>query len=566
MDHLHQFTLRCVLERSATIFADQPALSQLGGEPVTFRELHEHVTHLALWMREAGVGHGDRVAILSESCVNWGIAYFAIASMGAIAVPILPEFHPDAIQHILRHSEAKAVFVSERLFPKIEECGDLDDVLCINMETFRPIEQGTTRDMLRDLKTKGLREFRKLRDKALRLSGNTNVESEPAEDDIAAIIYTSGTTGHSKGVVLTHRNIVWDADAVKSIVQLAPGDRLLSILPLSHTYECTLGLVVPVLNGAHVHYMDKPPTARALLPALAEVRPTVMLSVPLVIEKMFKSSLLPKLTGTWLKRTLYAIPFFRRKLHAIAGRKLLEAFGGELRIFCIGGAGIAPEVERFLREASFPYAIGYGLTETAPLVAGSGPASTRLTSTGFPLHGVEIAIDAPDMVTGEGEIIVRGPNVMREYYKSPQITESAFTPEGWFRTGDLGKFDDDGYLYIKGRLKNVIIGPSGENIYPEEIEAFIHQSPYVLESLVYQMDGKLMARIHLDSTRLDQEVGDMPAVKANARVEAILENIRQEVNSRVSSFARLAKVINQPEPFEKTPTHKIKRYLYVEEA
>lgn len=564
MEELRPYTLRHVLERSADLYADQPALSQLGCEPLTFRDLHDHAQHLAAWLRDKGIGAGDRVGILGENSPNWGIAYFAITGMGAIAVPILPEFHTDAVQHILRHSEAKAVFVSERLFPKIEEGdGALSDMLCINMETFQPIEQGTTRDMLREIKAKGLREFRKLRDRALRLASST--DKAPDEDDVAAIIYTSGTTGHSKGVVLTHRNIVWDADAVKCIVQIMPGDRMLSILPLSHTYECTLGLVLPVLNGAHVHYMDKPPTARALLPAMAQVRPTAMLSVPLVIEKIFKTALLPKFTGSWLMRHLYAIPFVRRKLHAIAGRKLLESFGGALRIFCIGGAGIAPDVERFLREAGFPYAIGYGLTETSPLVAGSGPDTTRLTSTGYPLKGVEIDIDAPDPATGEGEIIVRGPNVMREYYKAPQITEAAFTPEGWFRTGDLGKFDDDGFLYIKGRLKNVVIGPSGENIYPEEIEAIIHQSPYVLESLVYQQDGRLVARIHLDATRLDEEFGTLTALKQREKVDALLETLRVETNAKVSTFARLAKVIEQTEPFEKTPTHKIKRYLYVEQ-
>lgn len=560
---LQTLTLRRVLERSAELFADQPALSQIGGTPITFRELLEHATTVSALLAEKGVARGDRVAILSESMPNWGIAYFAITAMGAVAVPILPEFHADAVHHIIRHSESKVVFVSERLFPKLED-GQFDTPPeLIQIENFHPVQQGATRDKLRNLKERGLREFRRLRDKAMRFTHLA--AEEPGEDDVAAIIYTSGTTGHSKGVVLTHRNIVWDADTVKTIVQLVPGDRMLSILPLSHTYECTLGLVLPVLNGAHVHYMDKPPTARALLPALAQVRPTAMLSVPLVIEKIFKSAVLPKFTDTWLKRRLYALPFVRRKLHAMAGKKLLQTFGGALRIFCIGGAAIAPDVERFLREAGFPYAIGYGLTETSPLVAGCGPADTRLTATGWPLTGVEVRIDAPDQATGEGEILVRGPNVMREYAKAPEITASVFTEDGWFRTGDLGKFDRDGYLYIKGRLKNVIVGPSGENIYPEEVEAVIQQSPYVMESLVFQLDGRLAARIHLDYARLDEAFGGLPATKARDKVEALLEELRNDVNTKVSTFARLHKVIEQTEPFEKTPTHKIKRYLYVEQ-
>ncbi|MFV0423169.1 AMP-binding protein [Oleidesulfovibrio sp.] len=563
MQSLEALTLRHVLNRSAQMYADQPAFSAVGGDPITFHELKEQVETLSGLLIEQGIGPGDRVALLAENSPNWGIAYFAITTMGAVAVPILPEFHPDAVHHIIRHSESKVVFVSEKLFSKVED-GQFDETpIFLLMETFRPVELGMSRDIVREVKAAGLREFRKLKEKALRLA-----QMEPAEvkeDDVASLIYTSGTTGHSKGVVLLHRNIVFDADAVKSIVQIAPGDRLLSILPLSHTYECTLGLVLPVLNGAHVHYMDKPPTARALIPAMAAVRPTCMLSVPLVIEKIFKSAILPKLTGSAFKRLLYGFAPVRKKLNAIAGKKLLETFGGELRIFCIGGASLAPDVELFLREAKFPYAIGYGLTETSPLVAGTGPANTRMQSTGWPLDGVEVRIDEPDPVTGEGEIIVRGPNVMREYYKAPEITKSALSDDGWFRTGDLGKFDKDGYLYIKGRLKNVIVGPSGENIYPEEVEAVIQQSPYVLESLVYRHEGKLTARIHLDYARLDEEFGSLPASKMTQKTTALLEELRTTTNQQVASFARVQKVFEQTEPFEKTPTHKIKRYLYVEQ-
>ncbi|MFI3272224.1 MAG: AMP-binding protein [Pseudomonadota bacterium] len=575
MQDLSLYTLRHIVERASRLFKDAPAYSAVGGTPLTFGEVCEHVTKLSLWLEEEGIGRGDRVAILSESCVHWGIVYFAITSMGAVAVPILPDFHPDAIQHILRHSEAKAIFVSEKLYSKLEECKDIEDILGVSMESFMPIEYGTTRAKVRDLKAMGLREFRKLREKAVRMKASALGQNEehngldigapyePQEEDTAVIIYTSGTTGHSKGVMLSHKNIVWDAHAVRALIQLHVGDRMLSILPLAHTYECTLGLILPMINGVHVHYLEKPPTARALLPAFAAVRPTAMLSVPLVIEKMYKTSLLPKLTGSWLKKKLYAVPMVRRKLNAIAGRKLLEIFGGELKIFCIGGAGLAPDVEQFLREAKFPYAIGYGLTETAPLIAGSGPEATRFTSTGYTMPDTKIRIVDADPKTGNGEIVVKGPSVMQGYYKAPQVSKEAFTLDGWFRTGDLGRFDKDGYLYIKGRLKNVIIGPSGENIYPEEIEALIHQSPYVLESLVLQVDGKLVARIHLDSTRMDEEFGNLTAAEAAAQTKALLETLRLEVNSKVSAFAKISKVVNQQEPFEKTPTHKIKRFLYV---
>lgn len=558
MENLESMTLRSVLERSIRKFAKEPALSQVDGDILTFSEFGEAVQSLSEQLRELGIGTGDKVAILSENTPNWGIAYFAITTMGAIAVPILPEFHPDAIHHILRHSESKAAFISEKLFSKVEDSRLDPEPQFLLMETFYPVELETDKDRLKELKAAGRREFRKLRGKAKQL-----MERDIAESDVAVIIYTSGTTGHSKGVVLTHKNIVFNAFAVKTIVEVGPGDRMLSILPLAHTYECTLGLVLPILNGVHVSYLDKPPTARALLPAMAKIKPTAMLAVPLVIEKIFKTAILPKLTGSRVKRALYNIPTIRRILHTIAGKSLLEKFGGELRIFCIGGAAIAPEVERFLHEAKFPYAIGYGLTETSPLASGDNPQKTRLYATGRPLAGVQVRILDED-ASGEGEILVKGPNVMREYYKAPEITQAAFTEEGWFRTGDLGRFDADGYLSIRGRLKNVIVGPSGENIYPEEIETFIHQSSWVLESIVFQQESKLVARIHIDYSKVDEEFGNLAAAKMKTKVDALLEEIRQDVNSKVSSFSKLRKVIEQTEPFEKTPTHKIKRYLYVD--
>ncbi|UZP66180.1 AMP-binding protein [Desulfovibrio mangrovi] len=587
MQSLEKQTLQAVLDRSAAKFANEPAVSYVGGEVITYVEFAETVASLSRMLGEYGVVHGDKVAILSESCPHWSMAYFAITCMGAVAVPILPDFHPDAIHHILRHSESRIVFVSEKLYPKLED-GQFDEQpQCILMETFSLVGLDAGKDKLKEIKKTGLREFRKWKDKALRMAErfSERVNSklgdeagagvpeksleerryEAKPDDVAAIIYTSGTTGHSKGVVLTHSNIVSNAvSVVETIIKVGPGDRLLSILPLSHTYECTLGMLLPLAHGAHIYYMDKPPTARALLPALSQVRPTIMLSVPLVIEKIFKTAILPKLTGTWLKRNLYRIPAVRKKLNAIAGKKLLTTFGGCLRMFCIGGAALAPDVELFLREAGFPYGLGYGLTETSPLCAGDAPGKAKLYSIGKPLHGVEIRIMDKDPATGEGEIAVKGPNVMREYYKAPEITKATFTADGWFLTGDLGKLDADGHLTIKGRLKNVIVGPSGENIYPEEIEGVIMQSPWVLECIVYQMDGKLVARVHIDYAKADEEFGSLPAAKMQAKVSEVLEALRQEVNGKVSAFSKLQKVIEQTEPFEKTPTHKIKRYLYVD--
>ena len=559
MDHLPAMTLRHVLEETAAKYPDAPALSWVEGEPVTYGELHESVKALSGWLFEQGIRFGDSVVILAENCPHWGMAYFSITSMGAVAVPILTEFHNEAIQYIIRHSDAKAIFVSEKMFSKIEDAHFGDHLLFINLETFQIIEHGATRDRLREIKSAGAREFRRIKEQAMRHGQQS--PQVPGEEDVAVIIYTSGTMGYSKGVMLTHKNIVFDARAVEAFIDLAPGDKLLSILPLPHTFECTLGLILPVLNGASVYYLDKPPTARALLPALEKVQPTAMLMVPLVIEKIFRNAVLPRLTGSFFTRFLYGIPAIRKLMHRKACAQLFKTFGGKLRILAIGGAPLAPVVEEFLHEGGFPYVIGYGLTECSPLVSGSTVSGTRLYSSGYPIAGVLARIDVPDE-RGEGEILIKGPNVMREYYKSPQDTMEVITGDGWLHTGDLGGIDKDGYIYIKGRCKNLILGPSGENIYPEEVEATINQFDYVAESLVIQHDDKLVARIHLEADKVDR---DFPGLSHEARREKELElvdKICKGANGKVHKFIRIARVVLQPEPFEKTPTQKIKRYLY----
>lgn len=558
-----RFTLGSILKHSASRFPDHTALTTVDGTPLRYAEFAERVLHLSRFLHNLGVIPGDRVALLSENMPAWGVAYFAITSMGAIAVPILPDFHPNEIRHILRHAEAKAVFVSRRLYPVLEEEEFVHLATMILIEEFSIIPPRTPRDRIHELIDEGSRGFARLKEAALRLAGK--IPPEPREEDLATIIYTSGTTGHSKGVMLTHRNLVADAVATMQIVDMGPDDRMLSILPLSHAYECTLGLIAPVMVGASVHYLDKPPSAGVLLPAMAKVQPTIILSVPLVIEKIYKARIHPQLHGNPLVRGLTRVPFVRKRLHRIAGRKLLASFGGKLRIFTIGGAPLAPEVEMFLREARFPYAIGYGLTETSPLVAGTGTEKTRYRSTGPPLPGTRIKIDAPDPATGEGEILIKGPTVMKGYYKDPVRTAAAITPDGWFRSGDLGVFDGDGYLYIKGRLKNMILGPSGKNIYPEEIESTINEFDLVLESLVFLQENQLTARVHLNYEELDKLFSRVQLTESQIRekVKSLLEDLRRQVNSRLAVFARVQKLIEQQEPFEKTPTQKIKRHLYV---
>jgi len=380
--------------------------------------------------------------------------------------------------------------------------------------------------------------------------------TKPQEDDLATLIYTSGTTGNSKGVMLSHKNLVTNALSAHKHVKIHRDDVWLSILPLAHTFECTVGLTVPLLHGSSVYYVDKVPTPSVLMKAFKVVRPTMMVSVPLIIEKIYKNKVLPTFTKSFIMKTLYKIGFIRKILNKIAGKKLLESFGGRLRFFGIGGAGISKYVEQFLIEAEFPYIVGYGLTETAPLLAGSVLGDKiRPHSTGIAMAGVELKIRNKDPKTGNGEIIAKSPSVMMGYYKDEEQTAEVME-DGWFLTGDLGYIDEDGYLFINGRSKNVLIGQGGENIYPEQIEATINQQNGVLDSLVMHKNEQLIAKVHLDYELLDED--------AKEDVEKLLEDMRKDVNTQVSSFSKILKFVEQKEEFVKTPTKKIKRYLYTE--
>jgi long-chain acyl-CoA synthetase len=563
-DKRQSLTLQNMIEERCQRFSHRTALSFTDEQPISYTDLKKQIDHLSSFLKNQGVTHGDRVAILGENSPQWGIAYFAIVTMGAIAVPILPDFHASEIQHIIRHSDSRVIFISERFYHKIEDLDFIKFNCIILLDDFSIINPDTSKATLRQLIAEGSKELRKVKNIVLSLT--KLIQSEVKEDDIASIIYTSGTTGHSKGVVLTHKNIVWNAIASANVPGINEDDRMLSVLPLAHVYECTLGLILPILCGASVHYIKKPPTATVLLPALEMVKPTAMLTVPLIIEKIYKTRIVPEIKKRTLVRLVYKFPVIRKRVHKLAGKKLKETFGGKLRFFGIGGAALSSEVERFLREAEFPYAIGYGLTETSPLVAGTNADNTRFRSTGPIVPGLQVRIDHPDPQTGVGEIIVRGPSIMKGYYRDPAQTSEVLTADGWFRTGDLGNFDKDGFLYIKGRLKNVIIGPNGENIYPEAIESVINRLDIVLESLVYQDEGQLVARIYLDYEKLDVEFSkhNLTESEVHERIEQIIKNIKQQVNEQVSSFSRISRVIEQTEPFEKTPTQKIKRYLYTD--
>jgi long-chain acyl-CoA synthetase len=520
---------------------------------MSYNQLNEKVKATVQLLQKSGISKGDKVVLLSENMPNWAVAYFSVTYFNAVIVPILPDFHPSDVHHIIRHSEAKAVFVSDKFLPTIEDANDLNIQLVINLEKLEIIEEISNQSYISQLKQK--------------ISKSSIKITEPKEDDLAAIIYTSGTTGHSKGVMLSHKNLVTNALSSFSKITIHKSDIFLSILPLAHTLECTVGLIVPILHGSSVHYIDKVPTPSVLLKAFSVVRPTMMLSVPLIIEKIYKNKVLAKFNSSFILKHLYKIPFFRKILNKAAGKKLIETFGGRVRFFGIGGAALSPFVEQFLMEAEFPYIIGYGLTETSPLIAGGSiiDGIVKVKSTGTPFYGVTVKIKDKDPKTGEGEIIVKSPSVMLGYYKDEEKTKEVME-DGWFLTGDLGYMDEDGFLFISGRSKNVIIGSGGENIYPEQIEAVINQNEAVLDSLVMEQDSKLIARVHLDYEMIDEmfKADRASDAKVKEDIANFLEELRVDVNTQVASFSKVNKFVEQIEPFIKTPTKKIKRYLYVE--
>jgi long-chain acyl-CoA synthetase len=553
MINTSKLTLSSLFYNTVQNHADETSVVFVGEKNYTYKKMGNDVDFLAGMLLEMGIKRGDKIAILSTNMPNWGVAFFAIFSVGAVAVPILPDFHENEIKSILEHSEAKTIFISEGLYKHLnnEAASFLNQIILI--DNFAIVPKGTSH---RDLKTL---------ESSLPSVKNETLPLEVKEEDLASIIYTSGTTGNSKGVMLTHKNLAWTTQQCKSLYEVSNKDRFLSVLPLSHTLENTVGFLLGIKHGASIHYLHKPPVASVLLPALKEVKPTIMLTVPLIMEKIFRAKIYPEFQKNAVVRILYSFAPIRKILHKVAAKKLHKTFGGELKFYGIGGAKLDLTVERFLYEGNFPYAIGYGLTETSPLLAGAIPGKTRIGSTGIAMKGVKLRIGNADPVTGEGEIQAKGENVMRGYYKTPDVTKEVFTNDGWFKTGDRGTFDKHNRLFIKGRIKTMIVGASGENIYPEEIESVINKMRFVLESLVVEKKGKLVAMIHLNMDEIEKNFKTMKTEAQqyiSEKSDEILKEIHKKVNAQVNKFSKIQKVVHQPDPFEKTPTKKIKRFLY----
>ena len=504
----------------------------------TYNSFKGKCDSLSKKLTQYGIGAGDKVAILSQSMPNWSVAFFSIVPFGRIAIPILPDSSVNEVTNILEHSESKVIFVSQKLASKVsKECRDRM-TLVIDIDTFEVLQSD---------------------DEKFTCDGRTSI---PTPDDIATIIYTSGTTGSAKGVVLSHRNLASNVITCYHSCKRTEKDRWLSVLPMAHTLEMTLCMLYPMYCGATVYYLPKPPVASLLMKALKMVKPTTMLTVPLIIEKVYKGSVLPTIqksrTLTWMNKNMNGL------MCRIIGMKLKATFGGHMSFYGIGGAKLDPEVESFLLKAKFPYAIGYGLTETSPLLGYSMHNWRTVGSFGYPVYNVKLKLHNVNPETGEGEIIAKGPNVMLGYYKDPARTKGVFTEDGWFRTSDIAVQDEKGRFSIKGRNNNMILGPSGENIYPEEIENVINNVEGVSESIVVERDGKLVALVQPDENYIqwDKESED----KLYEKLDAWKAKLLKITNKNVSKASQVSSVEVMKEPFEKTATQKIRRFKYKESA
>lgn len=529
-------TLARLFDFCTVAYAKKPLSQFVDGDDqkYTYASFREKCLEISHNLSRYGIKAGDRVAILSQNMPNWTVAMFSAVPFGRVAVPILPDSSESEVTNILTHSGTKVLFVSQRLMPKVSEEIREKLTLMIDLDTLQIVKRD---------------------DKAFTCEGWLK---EPQPDDLAAVIYTSGTSGKAKGVMLSHRNLCHNIIEAYYAQKCNSRDVWLSVLPMPHTYEMSISVLYPLYVGASVNYIKKAPTPTILLSAMKKVRPTIMCVVPLIIEKIYRSSIVPTVKKSrvlsWMQEHTPTI------LYRLVGRKLYKSLGGRLRFFGIGGSKLDPVVEEFLNKAKFPYAIGYGLTETAPLITNACVGKTKVGSIGVPAHGVQVRLQNVNPETGEGEIVAKGDNVMLGYYKDPERTRAVLTDDGWFRTNDLAVVDEKGRYYIKGRLNNMILGASGENIYPEEIEQVINAVDGVNESLVMERDGKLVALVKFDDSFINwnQASEDKFFENLQEKKAAILEY----VNKRVSKQSKINNVEAMKDPFEKTATQKIRRFKY----
>lgn len=531
-----------------------PALTDYGkSKTFTFGDVATEIARIHLLFHECQVRRGDKIALIGKDSSRWCIAYMAVVTYGAIIVPILQDFNPNDVHHIINHSESVFLFVSDRIWDSLEE-DKIEEVRGVfSLSDYRCLHQRDGENIQKLMKSLDEKMTEKYPD------GFTQEDIKYAEldnDKVVEINYTSGTTGFSKGVMLTGNNLAGNVTYARTLDLLFRGERELCFLPLAHAYSCAFNLLVPMAFGVHVYLLGKVPSPKILLKAFEEVKPNLILMVPLILEKIYKKMILPQLNKRTLKLALN-IPLLDSRIYAQIRKHLVDALGGRFREVIVGGAAMNQEVTDFLYKIKFPFTIGYGMTECGPLISYDHNNEYVPGFCGQILKGImKVRIDSEDPYNKVGEIQVSGENVMKGYYKNDEATQNVFTEDGWLRTGDLGTIDHDNRIFIRGRSKTMILGASGQNIYPEEIESKLNNLPFVMESLVVEKNGKLIGMVYPDYDTVDS------TGISHTDLPVIMEQNRIELNKLLAPYETISEIQLYPTEFEKTPKKSIKRYLY----
>ena len=531
-----------------------PALTDYGdGNTFSYEELAKQIARIHLLFEKSGVRPGDKVALIGKDCIRWCAVYMATVTYGAVIVPILQDFNPNDMQHIINHSESVLLFVGDRFWdamdeekiPGIRAAISLTDYRCLYQK-----KEENIAEILRDMDSLFAGKYP---------SGFTAEDIRYVDQDNDTVVllnYTSGTTGFSKGVMLTGNNLAGNVVYARTLDVLFRGERELCFLPLAHAYSCAFNFLVPMAFGAHVTLLGRLPSPKILLKAFSDVRPNLILTVPLILEKIYKKMILPQLEKKSMQ-VMLRIPILNKLIYRKICQRLIDALGGCFREVIVGGAAMNQEVADFLYKIKFPYTIGYGMTECGPLISYDNHKEYVLTSCGQILKGImEVRIDSDDPLHTVGEIQVRGENVMKGYYKNEEATRNVFTEDGWLKTGDLGTIYTQNHIYIRGRSKTMLLSSNGQNIYPEEIESKLNNFPYVLESLILEKDGKLVGLVYPDYDAVDH------AGISHQDLPEVLEQTRIGLNKLLAPYEAVTALKLYPNEFEKTPKKSIKRYLY----
>lgn len=546
-------SLNAIIEESIKKNWDCPALSDFKGVTLYYRDVARRIEKLHIIFSQCGLERGDKVAICAKNQANWGVVFLACISYGAVAVPLLHEFKPGNVHYLVNHSESRVLFVGDLMWDNLsqEEMPNLDAVIRITDFSLQYCSNKKIEEAMEHLNEY----FGKKYPKSF---GPEHVSyyKEESPDQLALINYTSGTSGFSKGVMIPFRALISNVFFAREVYpEVDNTSKVVSMLPTAHMYGMMFEFLFEITRGVHIYFLTRIPSPRIIMEAFATVKPNVVVAVPLIIEKIYKQKLLPLLNKTQIKLML-RLPVLDQIVCQKIRDELVKTFGGLFKEVIIGGAAFNKEADEFFRRIKFPYTVGYGMTECAPIIAYAPWDKNKLFSCGMAAPRMQIRIDSENPASIPGEIQVKGDNVMLGYYKNPEATDSAFTEDGWMKTGDMGIMDEDGYLFIKGRCKNMILGPSGQNIYPEEIESMINNLPYVVESLVVDEGGKLVALVYPDI-----ELCQADGMDSDAMVKKIEEEI-DLLNAELPAYALIKGVKIMPEEFEKTPKRSIKRYMY----